>query len=525
MGTPVVPPNVTFTYGAFQAAVNQVLTAIAALPYVDISPTYAGVTTASYEDPAGGPVFATMTGTFVWSTNGTPPGPTGNGQNEFIFLKSTSIAPTNGGGLASMDVNPKTGAIVECDVIYTATVATVWGFAGTGPLNCTGIPHEIGHFLGLDHSNLHPGVPLGGTLQPQPLANHTPSIGMAYGTGGFTFDDLPMMVGVYTRTATNYVARIATPGGGSIWPNGFHPDDVAGLARLYPVTAIDQPAIGKRPIGNDTATIAGTYLNANMVGGRPWHNIYVIPHTPTSSVVTPGVPTNGVPSGSARTGPASVVGLRDTATQVPGTGEFRIIGVPAAWLDPVGTPPPQVDVVGEPLGCIGIAPSYFGEAVYDPVLNPTSNVWPPQADPWEPTAMISSDAIQALGSLSILPGTVIDIVGPFAVLNGQVYENVSRPLVEIVHRTLPIPPTGVAVNVYHNGQLAPLVTCTFAGQPITPSPVSTAPYYNFGFKRTTYTVSIPPNETAGPRLVFSALDQGLVPGAPRAAYGRAEVVY
>ena len=478
--------GIYYTYAMFSADVQATFATLAAIPCVDITPTFAGTTTTNYEVSGGGPVFPTMAGTFVWSTTGTPPGPTGDGMNEFIFLKSTSIAPTNGGGLTSMDVDPTSGTIIECDVIYTLQVPAVWG--GGGPAFSTGIPHEIGHFLGLDHTNLHPG----GTgsqpapYEPQPIAGYPPSIGMSY-PAGFLAHRLPMMVGRYVVTGVNYIAYLGTappppvpapPVAPFPWPNQVHPDDIAGLARIYPVLAIDQPVAGKQPIGNLTGTIIGTFRNSSNTAGQPWFNVYVLPHSLAATSVTPAAPANGAPSGTARTGSTSVLGMTDTVTQIPGTGEFRIVGIRCDWTDPNNAKPLQFDVVGEPLECIGITPPHFGEYVVDPVINPTANAWPPPSTIPGLTqgAMISNDqgqpAAVSLGSLSMVPGTVITLTGPFIAGNGQVPEAVSRPLVEIVDRTLPIPQAGISVNVYHNYGVTLRVSCAVDGKKFTPVLVS-----------------------------------------------------
>jgi hypothetical protein len=446
---------VSYTYADFANDVSAMLNVITSHPNIALGPAVSfGTINTTYEPPfQNGIAPQTMgNGSFVWDTcmlstptpgSGNPSyaGPTWNSINEFIFLNNT-LFPTSG-DLTSMIVDPMTGQILECDVLFDARAATAGFGAGSlwnptplrGPRFVTAIAHGIGHFFGLDHTNLHPGIPsmaVPTSAAVTPLAGYPASLGMNYAST--QTHHLPMMLGFHTATSVNYIAFLQA--------NGLHPDDAAGLAQIYPVPTLTLAA-GKIPLGNTTATIQGVVRNT---AGTPlWGpNVYPIQHLSGTSGLTKGAPTNGKIAGTARLSPLSVVGSQNTTTGSLCTGEFRMEGIPV----PIGSTV-QLDVVGEALECIGIGVGRYSEWIQEVTINPApQNTWVPLPPAACQGGWITNGSL-AVPSLAVTAGSVVTLAGSLTVGAPPSIERASRPLVEISPRTS-IPTTIVVVSFHTN---------------------------------------------------------------------------
>ena len=409
-------------------------------------------------------------GSLAASPNGT--GPTGNGFNEVIFLQNRPLGTT---GMASMDLDPATGAIIECDVIFhiSAFNGLLPGPAIPGapilPNETTAFIHEIGHFFGLDHTNLHPGTPpqgsgvsyLGSTNWPSWMNYSSPINPLEY----------PGMMGRITGfLGTNMVAA------------PMHSDDATGVSRIYPVPAPGSPPVSKYPLINATAEFRGNLLAPNGVG-RFGDNVYPVeraffetnpnplPLTPPGTALPPGV---GTISGTRRAIPSDVVGERDTITGRASSGGFGIIGVPAGLLSLTSvTPPPiaiQYDIVAEDLQFAGFPnTSTFGEWYVNTLLNPATNAVVPSVDQ---TRFYSNDGTSVslpsnagavgspgvlypgapfMGSFSVWPGTIIELGTRThgGAPQAAVADSESRPLVGIFPR-LRLSAGSVVVQIMSN---------------------------------------------------------------------------
>jgi hypothetical protein len=449
--------------------------------HVNVTPVYSGMTAPFdpvvhrdiYDPPPPTPVplpapFSggiNASGHLIWdwsgglggSPNGT--GPTGNGFNEIIFLRNRPLGST---GLTSMDLDPATGAIIECDVVFS--VAAFAGQIPGGPYlpsETTAFVHEVGHFFGLDHTNLHPGPPLPATQVV---------------IAGITYPSWMSYTRIPSFVPTEYpgmVAGITGFAGANIIAQQLHIDDAAGASRIYPVPA---PQIGspKVPLINTTAEIRGYVAIDGLGGGRFGDNVFPLERAVGSPFQlnppdpNPAQPRIGTISGTGRPYISDVVGSFDTAANTTSSGGFRILGVPAPVSllgPPYGT---QYDIVAEDmayLGFPGISGAPFGEWVSpnppaQSILNPGSNAivsqlaqtrfhsydGPLTSSPGSATPQVASPIV---GSWSVLPGTILDVgtlthpgIGPIQVEA----DATSRPLVGIFPRTRPS--SGQAITLY-----------------------------------------------------------------------------
>ncbi len=428
-----------YTYAEFSADIQTIMNSVANQPNVAInSCTLLGITTTDYDTTPtpflGGAAQSTgpSQGEFQWQA--CAGGPTLDGLNEFIFLRARPLGRSVG-GLTSMNVDPTTGEILECDVIYEGLNPLIaWGPLVAGvpivPFS-TGLPHEIGHFFGLDHTNLHPGGM--GPIFPPP---GTPPSRAVYPT----LDNIPSMAAAFVIGCPG--SRVTTP-----WTQ----DDIAGLAAIYPVNELSAPGVTpiKRPLINDFGRIIGSVTAA---GGSVFgSNVFPLRRLPDPGYGLPmmaGTPSVGTISGTARR-LGSVVGSVDTQTMALTTGDFQIDGIAQA----------DYDIVVEPLGSLGLlgatpVGTSFGEWWFDPFINPTNNV--PALVPNGQVNRISLNPIGGfpqVSSLQVIPGTVIVIATPIDVSpgSGNTLEAVSRPLVDIQPRIVrPVAPSLVTVTVTHN---------------------------------------------------------------------------
>ena len=404
---------------------------------------------APFAPPLPAPLVAS--GQLIWDYSATPvepngTGPTGNGFNEVIFLRNRTVG---NGGFCSMDLNAQTGAIIECDVVFDVQsfLAPTAGL----PSETTALNHEIGHFFGLDHTNLHPG----GLFVGAPLVSNPGLLSSWLGyASGTSFDpaQYPGMMGAIARfPGKNMVNTIPT----------LHIDDATGLSRIYPVQAPHSGvAVIKDPLINTTATIRGRLYNPPPGKiGRFGDNMFLVERAfgtigGAANPPDPSLPGVGTISGTARLAPADVVGSKDTAANALSSGSFEIIGIPAPV--PGGAPPygRQYDVIAEDLGFSGSLGGFgYGEWYFEGWLNPVQNMIIPIPNQ---TRFLSNDGfiggtlpglvstwtpVPVVGSFSVVPGTIID-VGSLSHVGGanQPFTDLaSRPLVYIVERTRPSP--------------------------------------------------------------------------------------
>jgi hypothetical protein len=392
-----------------------------------VSMTYPAGNVPTYTAPTSGVIAAS--GQFIWGVN--CGGPTGNGLNEFIFLPATAgVLGGATGGLASMVVDPSTGSISECDVIFdTAAPLTTW--RGLATRNNSGLAHEVGHFWGLDHTNLHPGgIQTPGS--PSVLNPTTVSLG-TYAS----FNEVPAMTSSFTDTTAALAPTRNRVTGPWLW------DDKAAFSLLYPVTSLANPA--KRPLINESASIIGSVMDpVNSFG----YNVFVIPHVglPAPAMPTPGFPSVGTVSGTYRSEPKSVTGVSDARAGALSTGEFRLDGIPAGA-------PMDIALCLEPLGSLGLgfgATTNFGEWWYEASLNSLNNV--------PPGPLIASVAYTGfwnvalpVSSMRVAAGTIIRLDNAINMsVSGVQSLQVSRPLVEVSPRTF-VPLGGtMTITVSHN---------------------------------------------------------------------------
>jgi hypothetical protein len=472
-GTPTVATP--YTYASWVSDITATFAKYSAIPtadiHVNVTPVYAPSTspfdpvaamavydplpagTAPLPAPFSGGTNTNASGHLIWDWSATPlspngTGPTGNGFNEVIFLQFRSLGAT---GLASMDLDPATGAIIECDVIFSVNAF----MGGTGailggqflPYETTAFVHEIGHFFGLDHTNLHPGNPpaistvtVAGVVQPS---------WMNYTTSSLT-TDYPGMVGIITGFS-----------GFDMVNADIHPDDATGASRIYPVAA-PVTATGKDPLINSTAEYRGYLRQPGGSLGRFGDNVYPVLRDPSASLVAaaPGnaqVPVVGTVSGTARFGSTDIVGEVDNPSGDVGSGAFRILGVPttASLSVPYA---PQYDIVAEDMQYAGFPnSSTFGEWYIIALLNPSLNsITQTQAQ----TRFLSMDGAATgllptntsgvggvlhpgapyVGSFSVWPGSIVEVgIRSHGALapNQLVVDNESRPLLGIFPRTRP----------------------------------------------------------------------------------------
>ena len=405
-------------------------------------------------------------------------GPTGDGLNEICWCSGT-LGGGNGAGMTSSLVDPSTGIVTECDVILPAGFTAGWGQGG-GPTLANGgffpypsggcwsggaqgtpsawsvIPHEIGHFFGLDHTNLNPGAFGPGN----PIQTFTPISGAgATIMATATWSDWPLMTQRIFKAADPYpgpcingritgVGAFGKTGRASI--GSLHPDDVTGMTRLYPVT-VPNPLSVVRPLINDVARIEGTIL-----GGTPLQPLFGMNVFPLPSDGSDYSPFNGAVSGTHRLGSSSVVGSANTVgTPLPTSGQFVIPYVDAGQSPPPGSQGTTaafgsgkaMSLIVEPLQAAGMSGATFAEwwgpglggvggGPFFAVANPLSAFTPfvpPSGVQWSAMGGYKAFAT-SLGSLFVVHGTVIQttmIQNQF----GPLTEGGSRPVVALDPRT------------------------------------------------------------------------------------------
>ncbi len=520
-------PQITYTYQQFSNDVQAIMNSVATNPTINIaSCILSGLTNTDYDTTpvtfAGNTAQSVPSqGELLWSA--CAGGPTLNGTNEFIFLQFRRLGRSLG-GLTSMNLDPATGNILECDVIFEARSGVpTWGFSPMPNGNLvpfsTGLPHEIGHFFGLDHTNLHPGG-------PNPVG---PAPGAPASRAFFpTLDAIPSM-------AAGFVPVCPTSRAVAPWT----PDDLAGLAAIYPVGSL---TAGKRHAINDTGRIRGTVISAGA--GVFGANLFLISRPLGSApnvAVAAGAPIVGTISGTARLTAASITGVQDTVLTLPGSGDFVLEGIPAGNYDLVPEPLSTLSMVATGPG------SPFGEWWYDAFINPVNNLTTVLAN--GPVSRVSGTPVvggTAIDSLQVIAGTDIQLNSPIDVGPGaaDTVENVSRPLIDIKPRTN-VPPPGslVSVTVQHNfstyvpaGQGGPLVpplakvAVTWNGTPMRLTLVSSTPVPppggpGMGLYITTYRFSVPATATLPAIVQASAIEMGTGPFGATAVYGFGEVRY
>lgn len=409
---------------------------------------FGGITTGNYNIGTG--VAPTMTG-LIWSA---PVGPTGNNFNELVFfVGDASVGGIPKGVITSMIMDPRNGSIIECDVAL-GTGAYTWParnqppcvvtppcFTG-GPSWTTAIPHGVGHFFGLDHTNLHPGgapASSGTPCNPQPSSGNAPPVNGA-----------PASFSVFP--ANSYLSWPAMVQNvswtGAYWcqpsPAYRHSDDESAMAELYPVTAPSPAATTPQllPAINVAARIEGTVFNgATRIFGA--NLMPLLPGIPAPASV-------GKVSGTGRlTQGIGVVGATDTATTFSTNGEFRIERVPLGSVTPL-IPGVRYDIATEPLDSLGFNTlpgnvvmwgEWFYHPTFNPALNPLTVVNPNQQllqangafFPLWISGPYGSPGNPPLGSLFAVPGSIIQVSVNLATL-GNVPEYASRPVVMLSPR-------------------------------------------------------------------------------------------
>lgn len=456
------PWTVGYTFGSFDGDIQSIMRTVDVHANIGITPVWDGLTSTNWEAAAlanpWGAALPTLVGNFIWDFN--CGGPTGDGVNEFIFLRSphriaATGSATAAAGLTSTLMDVSTGQIIECDVVFQAGSPASWG--SLGPQYSTAFAHEIGHFFGLDHTNLHPGGAAAATPPPLPAPGTGTLIAFASNS------DIPAMTGQYIvdDTAGRVGGTLASP-----WKS----DDLAGLASLYPVQSLTST---KRHLVNDCASITGSVVDTAGKGLYAL-NVYLIPMlapTSTAPYLMPasGSPVVGTICGTARLGLNDVTGLQDTILIRSSSGQFRIDGIPV----PSNGSPARYAVVVEPMTFINIPQSSFAEWWTEGSINATGlNTWPPHqlTIPMylgnSPDALINDYGYNTLGtggtvqvgSIDMVAGTVINLARPIIAGASQQVEIVSRPLVQIPLSARRTNPQGgvVPVTVHHNYGTNPL---------------------------------------------------------------------
>jgi hypothetical protein len=414
-----------------------------------ISAQFGGHTTTKWNPP-----ISPQPG-LLWSVpNG---GPTGDLTNEIIFTQGNFPGIT--GGFASMIVEPVSGSIVECDVIFvesgiaipaSAPPGTPCTQAHGGPSSTVLINHELGHFFGLDHTNLHTGTygPGPVPLTPAPVNGAPPT------AAAFTaLNQYPAMV---SNAGAQMGFWITDP----LWP--LHPDEAAAMATIYPVIAPDPPTATaqKRPVINDFGRIEGlvTYVLGDRLLNTWGLNVFPLLTAAPQAPSPPQNPAVGAVVGMARLQSGSgVVGSMDTSTGTLCSGGFRLNGVPAntPGATTYSCRVESLESLGFFLG--GGAALAWGEWFQPPVANPP--LFPNAPPAWgsaAPALTISSRFAHqnSRGTLFVYPGTVLSLNLNIAVTTSGP-EAVTRPAIQITPRNgRTVPWSGnITATVEHDYEL------------------------------------------------------------------------
>lgn len=484
-------------------------------------------------DPVGAPLFPSpgstppfkdpvgTGGVLVWDNwasgiGATYSGPTGNGANDIIFLVNNSVGAL--GGATSMLVDPTTGQISEADILFDTASFLAGGvtpapnsFAPLLPPDTTAFMHEIGHWFGLDHTNLHGGVlslgGVGGTVNPIPSGGAPPSLNSAFTppATGLIMAEFPGMVGgVIGSNGSNHVNFVP-----------INNDESTAISVLYPVTTIGG---GKWPLINWSARVEGRLLASSGVGAYGM-NALAYAHV-TGPTLTPGLPEAATVTGFLRLNLADVVGLADTGTGAPCSGAFVIEGLVTTvppGLVPLGSGL-RKDLVWEAQECSSPGVGY-GEWVSETYMNPVGiNTWPIST---VQTAIVCNDA-GPVGSLEMAAGTIIEL-GSIRQTGTTFVDFASRPLVEIAPRMYR--PTGnqvITIQVTHANPLN-LGTATLTINGLPPLTAPTGPIV-ISPTRTQWTLPAAALAAGSQRVRFRISESSAPPGR-RLAFGINEVIY
>ncbi|HMS16883.1 MAG TPA: hypothetical protein PKA37_08600, partial [Planctomycetota bacterium] len=429
------------------------------------------------------PLAGAMGGITIWDEGagtGQPlDGPTGNGFNEILVIQNRQIGL--GAGLCSMLADPATGKIQEADIIFDGPALSqrLGTFTNQGgpfnPARLNGFSHEVGHALGLDHTNLHAGIIQINANQPQPVLGFAASLTGSYGAIPFGSDlrDATQHSGITAQFMMFTTEYLLSP---------IFLDDRNGISRAYPVLA---PGMGKTPLINRSATIQGQLLTSALA---PDHlrNILanVVPWgTPLPQAWPAAV---GTISGTARRSPSDVTGVRNAGGFFAGSGAYRLIGLESPSAELPATLPAQNGATGvdayilvESLESVGhgqVGPATLGEWFYEPFLNSFLNLWLPVQVQY---TLISRTAfplalrpigpgIPPIPSLALVQGTLLDlnITAPVLSTGGAIaIDPSSRPLIEISPRSNPFAGSSILVRIDANYAIAKLQV-TINGIPI-----------------------------------------------------------
>ena len=481
---PGLPINASYRWDDWVRDVQRVFAKYNAVQTADVNVSFAGVVYESERYSRTEGAVPAVLGPVIWPN--TSSGPTGNGVNEIILTDQ----PITGLGLTSMLVDPTKGHIVECDVIFNVGISaantganpgffqTIPGTSNvTTPREWTGLPHEIGHFYGLDHTNLHPGVAFPSAIPPTSYAA---------GTGGSRARYPVTLVNPLAPPFPMMVGSITYLGAGSnVAASNFQlpVDDQVGLSIIYPVD-MPRPLSAKVPLKNLTASVRGKCLENPTGFGIFGRNVWVLQQG-SLDVQDAGFPVTGVISGTARNTddplllqtPSLYVDNTTTSPNPfyavpswvgapwgPGTpapaqqagGDFSIDGIPAsADLDlfNLSSDPIEYDVILENSSLLGVAGGggnqaewfgmggilmYTGNPLTPSPPLPTGNTHP--TIPYALTSLENIDpssgapgAASPVESLSVVAGTVI-YINPKDINNDQ--------LVALPGGNPPMPPTG-----------------------------------------------------------------------------------
>jgi hypothetical protein len=423
-------------------------------------------------------------------------GPTGDEINEIIWIDSTTNAQYD--GLTSCLVDPATGQIQECDVLFfkrpsntagwphngcAGSTATTAGCPnGIGPGATTAYGHEIGHFFGLDHTNLHAGR---GLSANPPIGNNDPRLGFIAQNAGPS-NSAPATLATF---AGNIGSTLSAPWSampdmvGAIsatdeWrcsPNRpVHPDEQGAVAELYGtsgVVAVTTPSnltFERRPIINDHARWEGVVRilvepDSDPIFSTNAFGINVFPLIDGQSPQT--YPCVGKVAGTAAPSSSDIVGRRDTGTSAPSSARFQMEGVV------VGSGGAGLRLCAEPLQ--SLFPAGFGQLVgasgtanfaewwsypnYG--TNGQNRVWYMAGD--FPTQRFLSSRFAhptSLGTLYAFPGTILEVdigLPSPAVPAASGPETVTRPTILMTPRdaTLCNPNPVLTAVVFHDYEL------------------------------------------------------------------------